>query len=150
MKIYRIVKEAYKDDLSGEGARLFGGRWNNRGDAMLYFSEHLSLCVLEILVHLDYQFIDNDFYYIEASIPKENLMSAQEQAVLLPQWNALVSQTHTENWGSLWLKNRTSLAMAVPSVVLPQENNILVNPKHPLISKLEITKVERLKIDERI
>ena len=59
MKIFRVAQHNFIQDLSGEGARLFGGRWNKKGDAMIYFSEHLSLCVLELLAHMDYQFISN-------------------------------------------------------------------------------------------
>ena len=56
--------------MSGEGARLYGGRWNKAGDALLYFSQNLSLCLLEIIVHVDYAELPLDYSFIEAEIPE--------------------------------------------------------------------------------
>ena len=69
VSIFRIAKTEYINDLSGEGARLFGGRWNKAGDAMVYFSENFSLCLLEIIVHVDYAKLPLDYSFIEVEIP---------------------------------------------------------------------------------
>lgn len=150
MKIYRIAKKQYINDLSGEGARLYGGRWNKKGDAMLYFSESLSLCVLEILVHLDFQFLSNDFYFVEAEIPDEMIQPTFTINDLDTIWNNNPPSPYTQQIGSDWLTENKNLAMRVPSAVLPVQANILVNPKHLQMSKLNILKSESLQIDQRV
>lgn len=150
MKIYRISKKQYINDLSGEGARLFGGRWNKKGHSMLYFSESLSLCVLEILVHLDYQFLTKEYQCIEAEIPDKTIKPIVNHNDLKSVWRNNPPTIYTQQIGSDWLLENKNLAMKVPSAVLPVQHNILINPKHPNISDLKIIKQESLLLDERV
>lgn len=150
LKIYRIAKKQYVDDLSGEGARLFGGRWNKKGHSMLYFSESLSLCVLEILVHLDYQFLPNDYQYIEVEIPDNCIYPKLKLNDLDDVWRNNPPPFYTQKIGSDWLLLNTHLAMQVPSAILPVQHNILINPKHSKISDVKIIKKENLDLDKRI
>lgn len=149
MKLYRIAKQKFIDDLSGEGARLYGGRWNKKGTSMLYFSEHLSLCVLEILVHIEQQLISNTFYFIEVEVPDKyiKLISKEELPV---NWQSNVLLSSTQDFGSEWVASNKDLALKIPSAVLEFENNILINPNHSLFSKLKITRIERLNLDTRL
>lgn len=150
MKIYRIAKKQYINDLSGEGARLFGGRWNKKGLAMLYFSESLSLCVLEILVHLDFHFLSNDFYYVEAEISDKLIYPSLKTNELDTVWKNNPPSPYTQQIGSDWLKENKNLAMRVPSAVLPLQHNILVNPRHLKLSDIKILKTDSLQIDQRV
>tara|TARA_R110002124_G_scaffold287089_1_gene470239 strand:+ start:16463 stop:16921 length:459 start_codon:yes stop_codon:yes gene_type:complete len=149
LKIYRVAKKEYIDDLSGEGARLYGGRWNKEGDAMLYFSEHLSLCILEILVHLDFKYLDNDYAFIEVTVP-DNMVKTFDPKLSLPLWKANPFVSETQDFGSKWLNKKNELALSVPSAVLREERNILINPNHKDFSKLKIVKKQFLDLDSRV
>ena len=150
MKLFRIAKKQYIKDFSGEGARLYGGRWNKRGTHMLYFSTSLSLSVLEILVHFNQEYAPQDLYYIEIEIPdkfinyKSNFNSIKEHIRDNPP------HFSTQQFGSLWIEKKEDLALAVPSAILTVENNVIVNPNHPLISKLKIIKSSKLDLDTRL
>lgn len=150
MRIFRVAQHHFIQDLSGEGARLYGGRWNKKGDAMLYFSEHLSLCVLELLVHMDYQFISDAYWFIEAEIPDKLLVDASLPKSLSQEWRSNPPSSRTQDFGSQWMRTQNELAMRLPSAVLPTANNIIVNPNHTLIGKLKIVRTERLQLDARL
>jgi len=149
LKIYRIAKQKFINDLTGEGARLYGGRWNKKGSAMLYFSEHLSLCVLEMLVHTDQQLITNNYYFIEVEISEKMIKSISESKLPF-NWrsNNLISET--QDFGNNWLQNNKELALRIPSAVLPSESNILINPNHIEVSKIKIIKTSELNLDARL
>jgi len=150
VKIYRVAKKNFIQDLSGEGARLYGGRWNKKGDAMVYFSEHLSLCVLEVLAHMNYQFFTKDFFYIEAEISEKSITSIIKPKTITENWRMNPPISTTQEYGSNWLSSNLGLALAVPSAVLPTERNILINPTHKLISKLKIITSDSLDLDSRM
>ncbi|RMA57887.1 RES family NAD+ phosphorylase [Ulvibacter antarcticus] len=148
MKLYRATKNKFIKDLSGEGARLFGGRWNKPGDAMLYFSEHLSLCILEILVHMDFKYLDSDYSFLEVSVPDDAVTIFNPERSI-KTWNAVPFTANTQVHGSKWLTSESSLGLSVPSAVLKQERNILINPNHTLFSELKIVTSSSLKFDSR-
>ena len=150
LKIYRIAKKQYLEDLSGEGARLYGGRWNKKGYNMVYFSESLSLAVLEILVHIDFKFLTNDFGYLEAEIPENLISPKRKETKLEDTWRENPPSNYSMQYGTDWLKSNKSLAMQVPSAILPMTNNILVNPRHPLIKKIKIIRTGVLDVDSRV
>ncbi|WP_452228933.1 MULTISPECIES: RES family NAD+ phosphorylase [unclassified Lacinutrix] len=150
MKIYRIAKKQYLEDVSGEGARLYGGRWNKKGYPMVYFSESLSLAVLEILVHIDFKFLTNDFGYLEAEIPDLLISPKQKEIELEESWRENPPSNYSMQYGTDWLKANKSLAIEVPSAILPMSKNILVNPRHPLIKEVKIIKTGVLDVDSRV
>jgi len=149
LKIYRVAKKKHIKGFSGEGARLFGGRWNKKGVSLLYFSEHLSLCVLEILVHTNQQLITNDYWYIEVEIPENEIKHINPKG--LPQnWRVNPPLPFTQDYGTDWLLSHKSLVLKVPSAVLPNENNFLINPNHKQFSQVNITAKGVLDIDYRV
>ena len=150
MKIYRLTKTNFINDLSGEGARLFGGRWNKRGDSLLYFSEHLSLCVLELLTRIDFEFLVDDYSFIEVEVPSSLISMLKKPSRISKKWRSNPPVSDTEIYGSTWLKNNKTLGLAVPSAVLTNENNILINPRHPQFSQLKIIKTSVLDLDSRV
>lgn len=149
MRVYRLSAPKHaKTSLSGEGARLFGGRWNPRGLAMVYTSEHLSLAVLENLVHLEAAQLRPARTALTIDVPD------REVEVLAPSelprnWRAARSQRLLQNLGKAWLTERRSLALKVPSAVIPQEHNVLLNPSHPKHAKLSIEAQEPFSFDPR-
>ncbi|GGD07043.1 RES family NAD+ phosphorylase [Hyunsoonleella pacifica] len=150
MKIYRIAKAKYISDLSGEGSRLYGGRWNKSGYSMLYFSSNLSLSVLELLVHLDYRFINDTFRYVEVDIPDDLKISKLPSHILKQDWRHNPPLVLTQNYGTDWLESTKSLALKVPSAVLPSEYNILLNPNHIDFKSIAINKPSKLDLDARL
>ncbi|MBK5214837.1 MAG: RES family NAD+ phosphorylase [Flavobacteriaceae bacterium] len=150
MRIFRIAKTQYIDDLSGEGARLYGGRWNKVGDVMLYFSENLSLSLLEIIVHVNYAELSLDYSFVEVEIPDSSIKIIQSVDFIRPKWSTEEAVNQLQILGSNWLKKKENLAMRVPSAVMPQESNILVNPLHKDIGELKITKIDKMDFDPRL
>lgn len=149
MKIYRVAKRGFIDDLSGEGARLYGGRWNREGDAVLYFSEHLSLCVLELLARIDYEFIQTQYWFLEADVSVKFFTHLSKPEEISKDWRQNPHISATQDYGSQWLRKCENLGLWVSSAVLPAENNILVNPQHISFSSLKILRTEPLDLDNR-
>ena len=129
MKLYRITNSKYADDLSGKGAEIYGGRWNSPGKPVLYTSVTKSLSLLEVLVHLPYGITPKDLVLISLSI------SLDTKDIFLPSelpdnWKQIPPSRQTREIGDQWLNERGFLALQVPSVILPGEHNILLNPVH--------------------
>ncbi|MDN3724636.1 RES family NAD+ phosphorylase [Aequorivita sp. SDUM287046] len=150
MRIYRISKNQYINDLSGEGSRLYGGRWNHIGEAMLYFSQNLSLSLLEILVHVDYPRLPLDYSFLEVEIPDNSIKNIQSIEFIEPKWSTEAAVNQLQLLGSNWLKKNESLAMKIPSAVLQPENNFLINPMHKDFQKLKVIKSGKLDLDPRL
>jgi RES domain-containing protein len=150
VRIYRIAKTQYINDLSGEGARVFGGRWNKVGDAMLYFSQNLSLSLLEIIVHVNYAVLPLDYSFLEVDIPDASIKKIQSIDFIEPKWSTEEAVNQLQMLGSNWLKKRESLAMRVPSAIIPHENNFLINPLHKDFGNLKIIKVGKMDFDPRL
>jgi RES domain-containing protein len=150
VRIFRISKTQYINDFSGEGARLYGGRWNRVGDPVVYFSENLSLCLLEIIVHVEFADLPFDYSFVEIDIPDYNVKIIQSVDFLKPKWDTEKTVNQLQMLGSSWLKKKESLAMSVPSAVLNQENNILINPSHKDFDKLKVIKKGKINFDPRL
>jgi len=150
MRIFRIAKKQYLEDLSGEGSRLYGGRWNKKGMSMLYFSDSLSTSLLEILVHLDFKYLSNDFGYMEVEIPDALINIKLKLKDLDKNWRDNPPKSSTAVFGTEFLKANKTLALQVPSAIVPIANNILVNPRHKDFFKLKVIKVADLDIDNRL
>jgi len=150
LTVFRIAKQQHLNDLSGEGARLFGGRWNKRGTHMLYTSESLSLSVLELLVHADYQFIPQDFGYLQLEISDTTIISQVKPAILKQNWRHNPPLSFTQDYGSKWISSNKNLVLKVPSAVLPMTFNYLINPMHPDFESVKVIKKGVLELDSRI
>ena len=150
VRIFRISKTQYINDFSGEGSKIYGGRWNRAGDAMLYFSQNLSLSLLEIIVHVEYADMPLDYSFAEAEIPDGCIKTIQSIDFLRSKGNAERTVSELQTWGSDWLGKKEGLALKVPSFILPQENNILINPRHKDFKNLKILRVEKLNLDPRL
>ncbi|MDP2686575.1 MAG: RES family NAD+ phosphorylase [Aequorivita sp.] len=150
MHIFRIAKTKYVNDLSGEGARLYGGRWNKVGDPMIYFSEHLSLCLLEIIVHVDYGKLPLDYSFLKVEIPDTSIKIIESIDFINSKWTSEEAVTQLQMFGGNWLKKQESLALKVPSAVLQKEYNILINPTHKDFKKLKIIEIDKMDFDPRL
>ena len=143
MIVHRLVKAAYIA-LDGEGARLYGGRWNTPGRAMVYTSASPSLTVLEILVHLDLppELMPSDYRLLTISVPDK---ADFERLDSTPREEAACVRI-----GDDFLRRGQALALSVPSAVVPQERNLLINPSHTGVAAIEVLKVEPFALDPRL
>lgn len=149
MRVYRIAKHRYIEDLTGEGARLYGGRWNNRGTNILYTAESRSLATVEYLVHVPLQIIPKDLYIAEIYVP-ETAIERVEIASLETNWQDYPSPKSIRDIGDKWQKECKALLLRVPSAVIKNEWNILVNPEHRQIKEVKITAIEPYIFDSRL
>ncbi|REL29158.1 RES domain-containing protein [Rhodohalobacter sp. SW132] len=150
MKAYRITREKYSRDLSGEGARMYGGRWNSRGYAMLYTSKQASLAALEVLVHAQIQLLPKDLAMIRLDIPESSIIKSIKEDKLPADWQNYPSPGSVKRIGDEWLENMESLILSVPSAVIPEEPNLLFNPGHPDFSSVKIENIRPFTFDEQL
>jgi RES domain-containing protein len=149
MILYRISNCNYAGDLSGTGARLYGGRWNSEGKSMLYTASSRALAVLEVLVHLPPLLIPDNFCLVEIEIP-ENSIYTLDPALLPANWRDIPPPVTLRQLGDDFLKKREYLLMKVPSSIVPAEYNYLINPLHPAASAVKLTNTETFSFDERL
>ncbi|MES2429705.1 MAG: RES family NAD+ phosphorylase [Bacteroidota bacterium] len=148
MIVYRISNSIYSNDLSGSGAKLKGARWNSQGLAMLYTSQHISLAVLEMLVNTNFKdyAIPLDVIYIQ--FPEQKLIPEIKSDNLKKDWKN--DPDLTKFIGDEFLKQNKSLIIKVPSAVIQEEYNYLVNPLHPDFKKIKIIKTKSFWPDSRL
>ena len=147
---WRIVGARYKDDsFSGEGARLLGGRWNSKGTTMIYTAGSLALASIEMMVNLPGPMLLEEFFRIPVHIP-QNLIIDLPLDRLPGDWNSRPVSPAIRAIGDRWVKEKTSAALKVPSVVVPEESNYLLNPAHPDFEKITIGSPIKYRFDPRL
>ena len=154
-RLWRIATDTPSytaDDASGEGARITGGRWNRSGTAMLYASESRALACLEVLVHLNSgDDLPLNRYLVAIDVPasvwNQRVQFEPENHV---GWDAEPAGLVSLDWGTHWANSRQSLLAEVPSVIVPDESNVLINPLHPHMSQINIRKDRRWLFDRRL
>jgi RES domain-containing protein len=148
MIVYRITNSLFKDDISGNGAKIRGARWNLQGSSMLYTAENISLCILELLVHIGLQDIQNFYHILAIAIPDDVAVSEISIGKLKAGW--LEDEDYTAFMGTEFLKNNTNLVLKVPSAIIDEEHNFLINPYHADFKKIKIKKSKEFIFDERL
>lgn len=146
MRVWRLAQPRFAPDIEGEGARLFGGRWNSAGVPLVYTSDSLALAALEVLVHLP---------RIERSkkgIPQYVAigLDVPDSLVADPGFASDVPLHESQTSGDAWLRSATSLALLVPSRVIPLERNVLLNPRHPAMAEVTVAVSEPFVFDDRL
>lgn len=135
---WRIVAARYKDDaFSGEGARLRGGRWNSKGTTMVYTAGSIALASIEMVVNLPGPKFLEEFVRIPVRIPP-NLIIDLPLDKLPRDWNSRPVSPSVKVIGDRWIKKGESAVLKVPSVVVPEEFNYLLNPNHTDFAKITI------------
>lgn len=147
---WRLVKERHAENaLDGEGARIYGGRWNSPGRRVVYTSGSLALAALETLVHLDSALPLPRFVAFALQIPREDI----EQVRFSSNYGThgpLPPLTETRRLGDRWIDEGRHLALLVPSAIVPQELNLLINPLHARFSQIVISPPVAFHIDSRL
>ncbi len=151
MIIWRLCKARYANQaLSGEGARLYGGRWSYPGVPIAYTASSLSLAALELLVHLDHDLAPSDLVSVAVTVPYSVSVERIEIGELPRNWRVFPGPEKLKEIGSSWARGKRSLLLEVPSAVVPQEKNYLVNPQHPDFAKLQIGEPRKFVFDPRL
>ncbi|HOZ77955.1 MAG TPA: RES family NAD+ phosphorylase [Ferruginibacter sp.] len=148
MMIYRLATGSYKDDISGTGAKIFGGRWNSPGMAVLYTAENISLALLEILVRTGRKNIPSSYSLLKLSVPDTVRMFTITETKLKRSWEDDLA--YTQWMGDELLKARETLLLKVPSAIVPEENNLLLNPTHSDYKKVKIISTSVFDFDKRL
>ena len=135
--------------FTGEGAKLNGARWNSPGVPLVYTSEHLSLAALEVLVHRQLGPWPWPGLAFRAGWD-ETLMEQLDAAQLPTNWRSEPPANRLREFGDAWVRENRSAVLAVPSIVIPQEVNYLLNPQHPRFKKITIGKPAPFAFDPRL
>ncbi|MDB5139172.1 MAG: hypothetical protein JWR12_1088 [Mucilaginibacter sp.] len=149
MVLYRIVSCDYAGDLTGTGARLYGGRWNSEGKPAIYLASSRSLAVLELLVHLPPLMIPNNYCLVEIQVPDDSFTTISIDD-LPANWRDISPPLALKQQGDDFLKKQERLLMKLPSSIVPMEYNYLLNPLHPDIRKVEILGKNPFNFDGRL
>ncbi|MDC7684850.1 RES family NAD+ phosphorylase [Asticcacaulis sp. BYS171W] len=138
------------DDRSGAGAKATGGRWNRKGLGVVYASETIALACLETYVHLNATGLPFNRYLVRLDVPDEVWAAARTfDAERHVGWDAVPAGRVSLDQGDAWLKSAASLLLKVPSVIVPEEYNVLINPLHPDIKRIRVTKLRKWTYDQR-
>ena len=147
---WRIVSANFKDKAyAGDGARIHGGRWNSKGVAVVYTAGSLSLASIEMIVNLPAPKLLQKYIRISARIGLD-LVSDLSEVDLPGDWNSRPIAPSTRAIGDLWVKKQSSAVLRVPSIVVPDEYNYLLNPTHPDFTKIKIDKPITYYFDPRL
>jgi RES domain-containing protein len=154
MRVYRIYRKRRRETaFTGEGASITGARWNLPGTPMVYTCSTLSLCLLEFFVHFDPEAADLTQLKLEyrwADVPG-TVPCLEAQAADLPSnWKDIPWPQSTQERGTRWMLEGRYVGVSVPSVVVPMERNLLLNPNHPAFPKIDVGPPLAIDIDPRL
>lgn len=148
MRLWRIASRRY-DPLDGEGARLQGGRWNSPGRPVVYAASNVSLAVLETLVWVDPEDIPADLDLFEIEVSGTAVAERIDLSNLPAGWTEAGCPDCT-TIGDEWLASNRSAMLIVPSAVVPEEKNVLLNPRHPDAQSARVIKRRPFTFDLRL
>jgi RES domain-containing protein len=149
--VWRICKELRAPTaFDGEGARRNPGRWNHKGVPMVYCAGSLALASLEVFVHLDPDDWPDDLVSIAAEVPDELLTDTVDPKSLPSGWNKIPPHPRCGTRGTAWAKAAGGVALIVPSAIIPNEKNVLLNPKHADMARVVRHPPQRFTFDPRM
>lgn len=149
--LFRLVKARYADQaFDGEGAKLSGGRWNSKGVAVIYAADSVALAALELLVHLHSHEVLDSYRLYRIQIADSELLDLDGRD-LPKDWRVDPPPSSTARVGDGWIAADASLALAVPSAIVPSQRNMLINPAHPRFTQaLKSVREESFMFDTRL
>jgi RES domain-containing protein len=150
-QVYRILRKPYSQKpLDGEGAYRFGGRWSSQGTRLAYTSEHLSLAMLEYLVHVDADDPPDDLVVVAADVPVNVSRTPTSLKKLPAHWRQTPASPELAVFGDEHVRRAQAAILIVPSALSPRESNWLINPRHPDFSRIRVRAPERFQYDPRV
>ena len=149
MLTWRICRKGHQD-LDGEGARLNGGRWNSEGVPAVYTSSTIALAALEYLVHVDIEDVPHDLVAMAIEVPDDTGLKTVAPNDLPADWNQAPDHPECTRIGDQWIASGAELLLRVPSAVVPEDWNLLINPAHPRAGEVVVTSVRPFAFDPRL
>jgi RES domain-containing protein len=150
MRFWRICRRRFASDAAtGEGARLYGGRWNSRGVRVVYASTSLALAAVETFVNLEPNLQPKDLVKIAGEIPENLEISRLDPKILSPHWLKTRDES-IRRFGDEWIRAGETVAFLVPSAAIPGDWNILLNPAHADFPKIRFGEPTPFKFDARM
>lgn len=149
MPVWRLAKEAYCLP-TGEGAYKYGGRWNPPGFTIVYTSESVALAALEALVHADSDLLPDDLIVLKGDIPSTLPLQTVSVNDLPPNWHEIPGPRALHRIEVDWLRANQTVALRVPSAIIAQEHNVLLNPAHPDFARIHWKTVGPFHWDPRL
>jgi len=148
---WRIVKKRQAANaFSGEGARLYGGRWNRRGTPVVYAADSLALAALEQFVHLAGRHVAIRFVSFRVEIPVGLAVEILGAGEIPRNWRQEPPPDETKDIGSAWAKRATSAVLRVPSVIVPVEHDYVLNSFHQDFARIQVSNPEPFGFDPRL
>jgi RES domain-containing protein len=148
MEVYRIAAKEYADGLYASGVQ---NRWNVRDQWVIYCGSSRSLSTLELLVHRQHVSPQRNYKVMCIQLPNSKQSFEYIDPNTLPNnWRKLKGYTYCQSLGSQWYSEQRSLVLAVPSAVIPQEWNFVINTEHPDFNKVQLEELENYFWDSRL
>jgi RES domain-containing protein len=150
MIVYRITKKEHAA-LDGMGGIYGPGRWHRKGSLVIYASEHASLAAWEKIVHMtSFENLPTNLLLVKIEIPELIEIQTVPPYVLVKGWDSFPFCNETVNYGTSFLQKNEYLALRIPSAIIPEEFNILLNPLHTDISACKVISSIPFLFDKRI
>jgi len=149
MQVYRIAKQKYINDLTGIGAKTVGGRWNPKGVAVLYTSTTAALSALEVLAHLPAAYFPDDMAIATIELP-DDLVTIIDISELPDSWKDIPVPIEIQSLAMKWLTEEEYLGIKVPSIIVPNEYNLIINPLHPQFNTVKLISIKPFNFDARL
>jgi len=147
MIVYRITTEKWANQLHASG---YAARWNSKGNFVIYTASTRALACLENLVHRSGEGLNRIFKTVEIDIPGSLTIQNVLRTQLKDDWTKRENYFQTRTIGDEWLKEKKSPILRVPSAIIPEEHNYLINPEHPGFQKISIKRISDFLFDNRL
>jgi RES domain-containing protein len=150
MRVWRIGRISDPDKLAGVGGLYVSGRWHYRGHRILYTSSTPSLAALEVLVHVDPGLAPAGLCLVEIDVPDEVVIETCDPSTLTPNWQVYPFPPEPQDFGSRWLDECRTALLSVPSAIIPEEQNYLINPEHSDAARIRVIAERPFAFDPRL
>ena len=150
IKLFRICTSEHINDITGTGAKIYGGRWNHAGYPVVYTSCSRSLAALEFLVHVPMALAPDNLSIVEINIQENVQRELIKKSQLPSNWRDYPAPEQLATIGTSWIKSKSSLLLDIPSAVVDKEVNTLINPLHPDMKHVNVSIVEKFSFDPRL
>ena len=147
MIVYRITTEQWANQLHASG---YAARWNSKGNFVIYTASTRALACLENLVHRSGEGLNRIFKTVEIDIPGSLTIQNVLRTQLKDDWTKRENYFQTRTVGDEWLKEKKSPILRIPSAIIPEEHNYLINPEHPDFQKISIKRISDFLFDNRL
>jgi len=149
VRVWRVCSKRHQR-FDGEGARRYGGRWNHPGTSVIYTSGSLSLAALELFVHVDIDLASTDLVAIHADVPDSVATETVKIESLPKNWRRYPAPEALKDIGVMWAAKASTAILAVPSAVIPEERNYLLNPAQKNFSRIRVSTPVPFRFDARM